>query len=1186
MRPLAILLALAGLSLASVALAEETRVTLLHTTDVHGSLLPYDDLLAKPASRGLAKVATLVKQVRAEGQPVLLFDNGDAIAGSPMVSVWRRGNRSRPEPVTLAMNAMGYDGLAVGNHEFDFGPAALDSTRAAARFPFLAANIVRAKTGAPAFQGTLVRELPNGVRVGVIGICTPAVPLMGDSTTYAGLVFVSPTEVVARELHRLRKGERCDIVVVLAHMGLEKDLRTGEPRKGEPANENWGWRMAYEVPGIDAVVLGHTHQVIPTGEVRGTLVTQAGSLGQSLGRLDFTLTRETSLSHWKLAKREARVIAVTDTVATDRTIAELLAPYAADTRAALDEVVGEARQALSAPFGRYTDNPLWRLMHQVQLDATGADVSLAALFDPTQRIAAGPVRVRDLMRLYPYDNSLTVADLSGAELKSTLEQSVRFFATYTLDGGKSLVEPGMAGFNFDMAYGVEYEVDLTRPPGQRILNLTRAGKPVQQTDRLRVVVNSYRGAGGGDFDVIRRARKSNRVLRPMPELLREYVQRSRMIDPRGEASWTLLPDYIATPERPLIERLVKQGVAPREEVYRLGALEPARRFDLAYWLGRAFGWRSSRPSGVFADVPDSQQVWVDGVLKRKVLGSVPEGERFAPFKVAPLELALDWSERAARAAGYAVPKQSSDPSFRRSLATGISLAGPGGGFAYRDTLTRAQWLGMVANLRYPTVRVLETTDFHGSILPTQRERRSQRSIGGSVALAATIERLRGENPEGTVLLDGGDMFQGTMISNLQFGRPVVEQMNALRYTAAAIGNHEFDWNADTLQNRVHEMRFSAMGANMIVRKTGKMPKWVRSDTTVTRRGVRVGILGLSYPGTPRVTMPAYVAHLKFLDDSTTAAAIAPRLRASGALVVLGVGHIPAETDSNRKATGDLARLVGVKGVDAWFGGHSHNVVDDEIDGVPVMIGGSHGQWLAVCDLVVDPVKRTIVEKRHRMEQVFGDAPGQDSAWIARVARWNERVGPVAAEVLGTSTIPLHRNRPEATVGNFICDAMRAVTDADIALQNPGGMRADMEAGPITRGRIYNVMPFDNTIVTLKLTGAEVRLVIEQSLRGDRVTQVSGIRFTYDPDQPDLKRVLSITMPDGSPFDETRTYKVAANNFMASGGDSYDALSKGRDKVETGLVIRAALEDYVRNLTKAGRTLDIKTDGRIQRPKRR
>ena len=126
----------------------------------------------------------------------------------------------------------------------------------------------------------------------------------------------------------------------------------------------------------------------------------------------------------------------------------------------------------------------------------------------------------------------------------------------------------------------------------------------------------------------------------------------------------------------------------------------------------------------------------------------------------------------------------------------------------------------------------------------------------------------------------------------------------------------------------------------------------------------------------------------------------------------------------------------------------------------------------------------------------------------------------------------------------------------------------MDSGAITRGRIYAVMPFDNTIVTMTLTGAEVKLALEQALRSDRVTQISGIRFTYDPDLPDLKRIVSMTMADGSAFDEARSYKVAANNFMASGGDNYDALGKGRDRAESGLMIRAALEDYVSSLTKA------------------
>src|SRR5207302_8685355 len=141
-------------------------------------------------------------------------------------------------------------------------------------------------------------------------------------------------------------------------------------------------------------------------------------------------------------------------------------------------------------------------------------------------------------------------------------------------------------------------------------------------------------------------------------------------------------------------------------------------------------------------------------------------------------------------------------------------------------------LAMVANTRFPTLRILETTDFHGAILGGAHERRTGRAIGGSAVLAAWIERLRAENPEGTVLVDGGDLFQGTMISNLEFGRPMVEQMNALGYAAAAIGNHEFDWTADTLARRVREMHFAALGANMVERRTGRRPKWARADTVV------------------------------------------------------------------------------------------------------------------------------------------------------------------------------------------------------------------------------------------------------------------------------------------------------------------------------------------------------------------
>ena len=193
-RSLAVLvLALAVAVSPKLAAAEETRITVLHTTDVHGSLLPWDDLSNRPAARGLARAATRIAKVRAEGNPVLLLDAGDAMSGAPLVSVWQRDHAGLPHPVATAMNTLGYDAMALGNHEFDYGPAGIDTARATSRFPWLAANVVR-RDGSPAFAPSLVKEL-NGVRVGVIGLCTPAVPLMADSAQWSGYTFLPPIEV-------------------------------------------------------------------------------------------------------------------------------------------------------------------------------------------------------------------------------------------------------------------------------------------------------------------------------------------------------------------------------------------------------------------------------------------------------------------------------------------------------------------------------------------------------------------------------------------------------------------------------------------------------------------------------------------------------------------------------------------------------------------------------------------------------------------------------------------------------------------------------------------------------------------------------------------------------------------------------------------------------------------------------
>jgi len=598
-----------------------------------------------------------------------------------------------------------------------------------------------------------------------------------------------------------------------------------------------------------------------------------------------------------------------------------------------------------------------------------------------------------------------------------------------------------------------------------------------------------------------------------------------------------------------------------------GATGAATRGEFAYWIARAFGWRSTKRAGRYAGVSDSLAPWLDALVQRQVTGAAATLRPGEPLR---LKTALDWCERAARRAGYRLAP-GTDAAFRRGLQRGITATEP---------LPRNAALTIVANLRFPELRILETTDFHGFILTGSKDRRTGRQLGGSAVLAAWIRKLAADNPDGTLLIDGGDCFQGTMISNLQFGRPVVEQMNAMHYAAMAIGNHEFDWTADTLEARVHGMKFAALGANMLERRTGRMPRWVRADTVVSRLGVRVGVLGLCYRFTPTVTLAKHVAHLTFADDSTTAAKYLPALKAASD-VVIAVGHIPAETDSTRAAlSGDLPRLArGVPGVAAWFGGHSHNLVCDRVAGVPLMIAGAHGECVAVCDLVIDPIANQVLDSKYELVRTWADEVTPDSAMAARVERWNAGVAPIAATRLGTAARPLRRNRGgEAGVGDLVADAIRDASGADIALQNNGGLRADLDAGDVTRGSIFEVLPFDNVVYKLGLTGAEVKQALEQALKYGRVTQVSGIRYRYDVTRPPGDRVVEVTDTKGAPLDPAKVYVVAVNDFMATGGDNYDILSGGRDREQTNLLVREALEGYVMRQ----KTLDVALDGRITR----
>jgi 2',3'-cyclic-nucleotide 2'-phosphodiesterase/3'-nucleotidase len=476
------------------------------------------------------------------------------------------------------------------------------------------------------------------------------------------------------------------------------------------------------------------------------------------------------------------------------------------------------------------------------------------------------------------------------------------------------------------------------------------------------------------------------------------------------------------------------------------------------------------------------------------------------------------------------------------------------------------------------ITLLETTDLHGALLDGSKDRVTGRTWGGAAVVAAWQRKLAARTPGRTFLFDGGDMMQGSPISNLVRGRSVIDVMNAEGYDAAACGNHEFDWSIDTLRARIRQARFPVLACNIFEKRTGVRPQWIQPYTMVRRGGVTVGVIGAATPETPLVTVPSNVASLRFDDPVPLVNALVPELRDRGADVIVLLMHIGGEAPNDSLVTGpmmDVARAV--EGADVIFGGHTHQFISTSVNGQPVVEAASHGRCVGEVDLVVNRVNhlvRVVGQELHRTYTDSVAVPAGDSV-SAIVARYNKDVAPIMNRVLGTLADSITRRSP--AMGNFVADAMRRAAHTDIAFTNAGGLRRDLDAGPVTLGMVYELLPFENSLVTMRMTGAQVKQVLEE--QPSRVN-FSGLRAHYDATRPAGDRVVDLEQDGGANIDSHAVYTVVTNDFMAQGGDGFITFTKIPDHVNTGRLIRDVVVEWIESETRRGRSIEAETDDRF------
>lgn len=542
--------------------AERTvKLRIVETSDVHGCFFPYDFVERKPLKGSLARVSTYINRLRREyGDRLLLLDNGDILQGQPTCYWSNYVETGRENIAAQVVNYMGYDVEAMGNHDVETGHQVYDKWISELRCPVVGANIVDTLTDEPYVRPYVTFER-DGVKIAVIGLLTPTIACWLNESLWSGLRFEEMTSSARKWMQVVREQEKPDLVIGLFHSGKEGGLTL--PGGLE---EDATARVAREVPGFDIIFYGHDH-IVHNEWIDSVLTLDPSSAAVNVAEAQIELTID---EQGKVVKKNitGNIVSVRDEEADPQMISRFQA-QTDSIKAFVGRRIGRFAQGATTRDSYFGSSAFTDFIHNVQLAISGADISFNAPLSFDSRIEQGDVTVADMFKLYRFENQYYIMNLTGSEIRRYLEESyARWVNTMTsADDHLLLLSQQTHGdqqrmgfvnytFNFDSAAGINYEVDVTKPAGQKVRILSMSdGTPFQEDRMYKVVVNSYRGNGGGDLLTkgagIEKADIDDRIIYQSPLDLRhyimQYIEEKGTVTPLPNNNWRFTPDEWVRP---------------------------------------------------------------------------------------------------------------------------------------------------------------------------------------------------------------------------------------------------------------------------------------------------------------------------------------------------------------------------------------------------------------------------------------------------------------------------------------------------------------------------------------------------------------------------------------------------------------------------------------------------------------
>jgi 2',3'-cyclic-nucleotide 2'-phosphodiesterase / 3'-nucleotidase / 5'-nucleotidase len=1076
---------------------EEGTVNLqiLATADTHGRFIPYDYAVNEADMQGsLTQILTAVRQFRGQNPNTILVDAGDTVQDNS-ASLFIN---DEVNPMMLAMNEIGYDVWTVGNHEFNYGIPALEKIISQFKGKTLCGNVYKKDGSRLAEPYTIIEKA--GVKVGIIGMVTPNITRW-DSANLKGYKVTNPIDETKAAIAEIK--DKVDIIIAVDHMGENNEYGV----EGSGVLD-----VAKACPELTAIVSAHAHSKIPcdyyydgqvynkdsaTEEVKknGILIVEPYKWGRALSQINIKLTEKDGkfVVENKAADMSAELHYMSGKYGNpvnfkaDTELSEKLEKY---NKRAIDDantVIGNlkcgdlvpAEEVKGIPTAKLQPTAMIELINKVQMhygkivsDGHDIDVAAAAAFRDDANIKEGEVKKCGIALIYKFDNSIYTLKMTGAQLKEYMEWSANLFNQFK-DGDLTIsFNPEVRGYNYDMFYGIDYEIDISKPAGERIVNLTKNGKPVMDEDVLYVAVNNYRA--------------------------NSHLLKAGAIFEEGEK----LPEFVGKTDDPsmgLGDGRVRDLIVKYVQEELNGEITPSVTNN---WKLTGYSWDEAQRA-------EAVKLINDGKIE------IPRSEDGRTPNVKAVNVDDLLKSKAAK-----------------------------------------------------SVDIISINDFHGNVKEDASEH--GKNMGMSKVMNA-VKQAKAANPN-TIVVAGGDNYQGSAMSNLTHGAPVSEMLKEIGTVASSVGNHEFDWGTNWISKWAEDGDFDFLASNIYDKTTGKPVEWAKPYKVVEKGGVKIGFIGLTTPTTEYMTKAEFVANYEFRDLKEATKEWADYLKSGKAPegkvdVVIALTHVGSLQDyNNGKITGEVltSGMCEVENLDAVISAHTHRAVSGWVNGVPVVQGYKYGRAMAKLSILLNENDEVVgittsVDKLYNHKSTLvADEKGNEI-----YNKYDEELKPITHKVIGHTDKELSHERygeDPSVLGTLVSDYMRKAANAQIGVTNGGGIRTSIPSGDITLGKLYEVLPFDNFLVSLDLKGSGVKRIIEHGIGNENIStgQFAGLIVEYDMNLPFGERITSIKLEDGSELDMDKYYKVATTDFMlnvdnyAKGGDGYDftgAKNVSVDKVD-------------------------------------